>query len=231
LVYRKLLGCKPEMAASLKDLVAEHEKLSQLTCNLKVVLDESRQAERAVGDHLTDRLMEFLGLYRRHMLMEDQHFFPMALQWLSPDDFAEIDFSLFDQPDPLVDSESEGMFAELREEIMRLAAAEEISSDNRRETALLAAIQDLAAFNEAMRRSGDPVRLVQSSQAGYELEHNGNVLVHIPACSESRAAWCAYYYWKATALRNAASRPERRIGNSSLSAGVGKLQTEERDKG
>lgn len=26
----------------------------------------------------------------------------------------------------------------------------------------------------------------------------GNIVAHIPACSESRAAWCAYFFWKAT---------------------------------
>jgi hemerythrin-like domain-containing protein len=202
LVYRKLHSRYPEMAASLKDLVTEHEKLAQLTRNLMAALGESRQAEPAATDRVADQLMEFLSLYRHHMLMEDQYFFPAALQWLSPDDFAEIDFRLFDHPDPLLDRESEGMFAELREEITRLGAVEKTSSDNREEAALLAAIQDLAAFNEAMRRFGDAVRLVRSSQEGYELEQDGNVLVHIPPCSEARAAWCAYFYWKATALRN-----------------------------
>ena len=201
LVYRKLLSRYPEMAVSLKDLVTEHEKLAQSTRNLTAALGESQQAQPAVPDRLADHLMEFLSLYRHHMLMEDQHFFPVALQRLSSDDFEEIDFRLFDQPNPLLDRESEGMFAELRQEISRLGAAEKIS-DNREEAALLAAIQDLAAFNEAMGRSGNAVCLVRSSQEGYELEHNGNVLVHIPACSESRAAWCAYFYWKATELRN-----------------------------
>lgn len=202
LVYRKLLSRYPEVAASLKDLVAEHERLAQLTRKLMAALGESRQTQPAVTDRLADQLMEFIGLYRHHMLMEDQHFFPVALQWLSADDFAEIDFRLFDQPDPLLDLESEGMLGELRDEIMRLGAVEKTSSDNRDEAALLATILDLAAFNEAMRRSGAAVCLVRSSQEGYELERDGNVLVHIPACSESRAVWCAYFYWKATALRN-----------------------------
>ena len=79
----------------------------------------------------------------------------------------------------------------------RLGAIEKTLSDRREEAALLATIQDLATFNEAMRRSGDAVRLVRSSQEGYELKRNGNVLVHIPPCSESRAAWCAYFYRKA----------------------------------
>jgi hypothetical protein len=69
---------------------------------------------------------------------------------------------------------------------------------------LLAGFQSIAAFNDAMRRSGESALLTHSSAEGYELAHKGKVLVQIPACSESRAAWCAYFYWKATA-------PEKRL--------------------
>lgn len=201
LVYRKLLKRHPELAASLKDLVAEHETLAQSTRDLTGAIGESRQAPGAASGQLADRLMQFLDLYRHHMSMEDQHFFPMALQRLSADDFAEIDFTLFDQPDPLLDLKAEGLFADLRKEIARLGAVEKTLSDSREEAALLATILDLATFNEAMQRSGDTVRLVRSSQEGYELERDGKVLAHIPPCSESRAAWCAYFYRKAIVRR------------------------------
>jgi len=202
LVYRKLLRRCPDMAESLSDLVKEHEKLAHLTRNVLLAVGESRQAPPAANDGLARQLIEFLDFYRHHMLMEDQHFFPVALQRLSQDDFAEIDFTLFDRPDPLLDRKSEARFAELREEITRLGVAEKANSANREEAALLAGIQDIATFNEAMRRSGEAVCLVRSSGEGYELEHRGNVLVHIPACSESRAAWCGYFYWNATVRRN-----------------------------
>ena len=58
------------------------------------------------------------------MLMEEQHFFPLALQRLSRNDFAEIEFTLFDQPDPLFNRDAETRFAELRAEIARLAMAD-----------------------------------------------------------------------------------------------------------
>ena len=205
LVYRKLVTRRPDLAASLKNLVAEHEQLAQLTRNLTAALAEPRQAALPGGDYLAVRLTEFLRLYRQHMLMEDQHFFAAALRWLSPDDFGEIDFALFDQPDPLLDPSAEGTFAELRGEIMRLAAREKTRSDDRQEPALLAEIRDPATFNAVMQRSGAAVRLAGSAETGYELEHNGNVLVHIPACSESCAAWCAYFYWKASTPRSATS--------------------------
>jgi hemerythrin-like domain-containing protein len=198
LVYRKLLGRCPDMADTLKDLVKEHETLAYLTRSVMRAIADSHRDPPVVNDRLSDQLHEFLDLYRHHMLMEEQHFFPAAVHRLSDNDFAEIDFTLFDQPDPVFDRESEERFAELREEITRLGVIEATSSDDHQEAALLATFRDIAAFNEAMGRSGEPVRLIRSSGEGYELQHRGNVLVHIPACSESRAAWCAYFYWKAT---------------------------------
>jgi hypothetical protein len=137
------------------------------------------------------------------MRMEDRHFFPLAARRLTPEDLAEIDFTLFDRPDPLLDQASEARFAALREEIMRLGADEKVSSDQREEATRLAAIRDIASFNEAMRRSGQVVYLARASAEGYDLTSKGNVLVHIPACDESRAAWCAYFYWKAAGGKNA----------------------------
>jgi len=205
LLYRKLLGRQPDMAGSLKDLVKEHEKLASSTSDMMKAIAASRRDPPAPNERLADQLMEYLDLYRHHMRMEDQHFFPAALQGLSRDDFAEIDFTLFDRPDPLFDPESEEKYAELREEIARLGAAEKASGHNREEAVLLASIQGIATFNDAMQRSGEPLLLVRSPVGGYELHREGSVLVHIPACSEARAAWCAYFYWKAAAPGKTAS--------------------------
>jgi len=199
LVYRKLRSRHPDVASSLKDLVEEHERLGQLTENLSRAIGESQPDPAAVNGGLADRLREFLDFYRHHMLMEEQHFFPAALQTLSRNDWAEIDFSLFDQSDPLFDQQAEGRFAELRDEITRLAVAEKATSDNIEEAALLATLRDIAGFNEAMQRASEPLRLVRSPEAGYELLRNGSVLAQIPECDETRAAWCAYFFWKATA--------------------------------
>jgi len=166
---------------------------------LSRAIGESQPDPAAVNDGLADRLREFLDFYRHHMLMEEQHFFPAALQTLSRNDWAEIDFALFDQSDPLFDRQAEGRFAELRDEITRLAVAEKARTDNIGEAVLLATLRDIAAFNEAMQRASEPLRLVRSSEAGYELLRNGSVLAHIPDCGETRAAWCAYFFWKATA--------------------------------
>lgn len=199
LLYRKLKIRHPEMTDSLNDLVGEHEKLAHSTTDLVRAIDESQFDPPTPNERLADQLMSYLDAYRRHMLMEDLHFFPAALQLLCRDDFEEIDFTLFDKPDPLFDVECEERYAELRNEIAGQAAVEYTSGEQRDEAALLATFWSMAAFNDAMHRSGEPVLLTRSSAEGYELAHKGKFLMQIPACSESRAAWCAYFYWKATA--------------------------------
>ncbi len=196
-LYRKLVSRFPDLVQSLNGLVEEHEKLADLTRNLYQVLRKSQHDPSTSNEGLADQLSAFVDFYHRHMRVEEQHFFPLALQRLSPNDFAEIDFTLFDKPDPLFNKEAGEKFAELSDEITRLSIADKASADQREESALLATFLDIATFNERMQRIGEPVSLIYTSEGGYELERNGNILVHIPACSESRAAWCAYFFWKA----------------------------------
>jgi hemerythrin-like domain-containing protein len=197
LVYRKLLDRSSAGASSIEGLVGEHRKLTSVTLDLGRAIAESRNDPRATCEGLADRLAAFVDLYRSHMLMEERHFFPLALQRLTRNDFEEIDFTIFDQPDRLFDREVEGTFAELRNAITQLGDADRASVVRREEAVLLADCRDIAAFNEAMRRLGEPVKLTRSSGEGYALEFEEEIVTHIPACSEPRAAWCAYFYWKA----------------------------------
>jgi hemerythrin-like domain-containing protein len=196
LVYRKLRSRHPDMVKSLSTLVEEHERLAHLTASLRRTLRESQQEKAGTNDWFAKQLREFLEFYRHHMAMEERHFFPAALQSLSRNDWAEIDFTVFDQPDPLLDRSTEDRFAKLRDEITRLGQAQMTSAAHREEAACLGRLHDIADFNEAMQQSGESVRLNRSSEGGYELERGGSVLVHIPECSESRAVWCAYFFLK-----------------------------------
>lgn len=200
LVYRKLLNRCPEIAGSLRNLVDEHEKLAYFTRDLRRALGTMQYALPTANAGFAVQLNVFLESYRLHMLMEEQRFFPLALERLSSSDFAEIDFTLFDQADHLFDREAEERMVELHEAITRLGAAETTATDRREEAAWLASFRDIAAFNDAMRGTGEPLVLSQTSGGGYELKRGHNLLVHIPACSESRAAWCAYFYRKATGM-------------------------------
>jgi hemerythrin-like domain-containing protein len=191
-LYGKLVRRFPELAKPLENLVGEHEKLAEMTRKLTQRIGESRRDLA-----LADELRAYLDFYHHHMLMEEQHFFPLAQDRLSRVDFEEVDYTLFDRPDPLFNWGAERKFAELGDEIERAGFAEQAAAIERVESALLATLADVAAFNEAMQAMGEPVALAGSPEEGYALERLGRTLVHIPACSEARAAWCAYFFWKA----------------------------------
>jgi len=199
-LYRKLVSRFPDSAQSLKNLVEEHEKLAAMTRDLHQVIDGADSS--ALNEALADRLRAFLDFYHDHMLTEEQRFFPLALHRLSRNDFAEIDFTLFDDPDSALNREAEKKYADLSDEIAQLGIAEKARAGEREESALLATLVDIAAFNETMDKMGEPINLVRSSGGGYELARKENVLVRIPACSEARAAWCAYFFWKAATRVN-----------------------------
>ena len=215
LVYRKLLSRCPDMKESLVSLIGDHEELARLTGQLSQAMGEPRQDRVGLNERLVSQLKEFLEYYRRHMIMEEEYFFPAARQMLSRDDFAAIDFALFDQADPLFNRATEERFVELRDEILRLGGNPNGGADIREESAWLANLRDVATFNEAMKQFDKSILLTHSSNGGYDLERDGKVMVHIPECKESRAAWCAYFFWKGVAkaqgIVNFASLPAGRV--------------------
>ena len=203
LVYRKLIARFPELTESLKELGKEHEELAYRTRSLRQAIREWQQNSQAETDLLVDQLKTFVDYYRQHMRMEEQHFFPMALQRLSRDDFAEIDFTLFEQLNQSLLQEAEARYGELFAAIVQLGNADKAGTEQREEAARLATFRNIAAFNDAMRHEFEPVELVRLSGGGYALEGKGRTIAHIPECSEPRAAWCAYFFWKATTTARA----------------------------
>jgi hemerythrin-like domain-containing protein len=202
-LYRKLIRRSPGLAQSLKNLVEEHAQLAGMTRNLWQVLGESKKDRSGSQQELAEHLTAYVDFYHHHMRMEEEHFFPLAKDRLSRDDLDEVDFALFDKPDPLFSRGAERKFAELRDEITRLGIAERASAMRREESALLATFVDIATCNETMQKMGEAFVLVRSPGGGYTLECAGQTQVNIPECSEPRAAWCAYFFWKAaTATRN-----------------------------
>jgi hypothetical protein len=169
-----------------------------LTKNLCRTIGESQRDLPATNDSLRDQLLVFVNLYRLHMQTEEEHFFPLVLKLLSIKELAEIDFTLFNQP-RFFSQEMEDKFVDLHAAISKIGIADKHSTYRRDEATWLANFHDVAAFNEEMRASGERVHLCRSGD-GYELECEGQVRVHIPECSEARATWCAYFFWKATTI-------------------------------
>lgn len=195
LVFRMLQQHEPDRAAALHDLDTEHEQLAQLTerfaRDLRDVLDAPAEAS-------IDPLHQYVDIYRQHIAAEELQFFPAVLESLPRGVLANLDARLFDRQDHLFDRAAEARFAHLRREIQRHTGDRSIMSGSgpvlTDEIALLRGLDSVDAFNQAMLARG--LQLVPYRAGGFALERNGQWLLDIPDCDESRAGWCAYYYAK-----------------------------------
>jgi hemerythrin-like domain-containing protein len=194
LVYQRLSEIAPDLRSDLRDLVAEHHRIHELTASFASAMRRWREDLQAPESSPREVLREFTLRYRQHMRSEDERFFPLAEQRLSRSDWDSLDFALFDRDDPLFDHAAEERFTDLRERIEALAGL-----GGARTCALgvadgLRGLTGIESFNASMQSSGHPYRLARFAQGGYGLERDLQLLLFIPPCSSERAAWCAYSY-------------------------------------
>ncbi len=205
LLFRKLIRRAPQSAAGLSNLMEEHKELARLTENLAGLVTKMPEQPDVSLEPLKNTLRHFVDYYYHHMSMEEKHFFPTALRLLSPGDWAETDFSVFDQNDPLFDSMAEERFSKLYHEISRLSEQRGELRATRTllegETKLLRQLTNVAQFNELMKASGTSVRLFQFPGGNYGLKDGEYLIMEIPECAETRAVWCAHYFLKGTQSR------------------------------
>ena len=194
LVYELLSKRDPGSCAGLKNLTSEHVRLRELTRAFGEAVRRLREAPQSAEPAVREVIRDFTRRYRQHMGEEDERFFPLAEQKLSRDEWAALDFAVFDRDDPLLANATEHRFSALRrriEEANQLGRAREhvLDAGNR-----LRALSGLESFNELMKSGGTPFRLNGFAGGGYGLEHEHELALFIPECSAERAAWCAYSY-------------------------------------
>ncbi len=101
MIFEKLKARDPTAAASVGDLEAEHEKgskrLRRVARAVENVLDD-REIPRQTVDEI---IRDFIDHERQHMAMEENVFFPAAVEVLRPQDWAEIHARLTARKDPL----------------------------------------------------------------------------------------------------------------------------------
>jgi hemerythrin-like domain-containing protein len=118
-VFEKLRVRDSTAAAKIGDLAADHqrgaERLRRVAQAVESVLADRELLRQTVNDIIRD----FIEQERRHMTMEEQVFFPAAINALEPTDWAEIASRLRDRSDPLF-SEVEEKFEVVRTHILQL---------------------------------------------------------------------------------------------------------------
>jgi hemerythrin-like domain-containing protein len=92
LIYRKLrLAAQPAAINAVGDLLAEHETLSQLTDELEAALDNLLSDAAEDRARFVGVAQPFVERHRQHLKSEDDELFPIAVQCLSDEDWAEIE--------------------------------------------------------------------------------------------------------------------------------------------
>jgi hemerythrin-like domain-containing protein len=120
-VFQKLKERDPAAAARVGDLDAEHkseaERLRRVAQAVESVLMDQEILRSAVDDIIRD----FIEHERRHIDMEERHFFPAAASALLPQDWDEIAAAkLTGQKDPIFSDAVEKRFEAVRSHILEL---------------------------------------------------------------------------------------------------------------
>jgi hemerythrin-like domain-containing protein len=125
MVFRKMRERNPTLTQTMADLEAEHEKISRLAHQfweaVQNVLQDADISLSAFGEVAR----HFVRDQRRHMQMEDEYFFPLAQQILTPHDWAEIDERITREEDPVFGGKVPQVFAALRDDILKWEAEDE----------------------------------------------------------------------------------------------------------
>lgn len=196
LIFRKLQSLDSSRAETVSEILHDHKTISEITSLVKNSFKDSG-SEGIQATKLREHMRQFVDHYRAHIKAEEETFFPLALETLTKNDWAAIEFELYDRKDPLVDVEVEARFRSLSDKVRKLSDRSEHSNSLKRKSKQLLQLNSVQAFNNMMENTDYKYRMVKYSEGAYGLKLDGKVVIEIPVCSETRAAWCAFFYVKA----------------------------------
>jgi hemerythrin-like domain-containing protein len=194
LVYKLLSKRDPDSCAGLRDLIADHRRLHELTEAFAEAVRRVRAEPQSGEPKPQEVIREFTKHYRQHMRDEDERFFRLAEERLSEEDWYTLDFAIFEEDDPLFGLAAEQRFSALSERIEALAEKGKARQSVIDAANKLRGLSGIESFNESMKSAGESLRLARFAKGGYALERDRELLLYIPECSAERAAWCAYCY-------------------------------------
>jgi hemerythrin-like domain-containing protein len=120
LVFAKLRIRDPTAAAKIGDLAGEHRKGAERLRRVLHAVDNVLAGQEVLRQNVDTVVRDFIEQERRHMMMEDRYFFPVAITALKPEDWAEIASAVTLHKDPLFSDLAEERFDGLRAHILQL---------------------------------------------------------------------------------------------------------------
>jgi hemerythrin-like domain-containing protein len=206
LVYQLLVKRDPAARTELRDLLADHRHLHDLAQAFAETVRPTAGNCAIAEPAAREGIVQFTQHYRQHMRLEEERFFRLAEERLSRDDWDLLDFTMFDEDDPLFDNATERRFAGLRGRIEALAERDKARRAVLEAAAELRGISGIESFNAMMSTTGRRARLLGLAKGGYGLEIDRELVLHIPDCAAERAAWCAYCFLQGSHWRQPAEK-------------------------
>lgn len=120
LVFDKLKSRDPVAAAKIGDLAREHRKGTNRLRKVAHAIEYALADGEILREKMRAIVGEFIAHERKHMTLENQHFFPAALKALKPEDWDEITHAVTGHSDPLFSDAVEERFDAVRAYIVQL---------------------------------------------------------------------------------------------------------------
>ncbi len=113
----------------MTDLEAEQEEISTLARHFQKAVQNVLQDAEISRSAFDEVVLHFVRDQRRYMKMEEERFFPLAQQILTPDDWVEIDERIAREDDPVFGVDVSQESATLRDKILKWEAEDEALED------------------------------------------------------------------------------------------------------
>jgi hemerythrin-like domain-containing protein len=128
-VFAAVRAVRPDVAAEIGDLPAEHRRVHERAGELGRLIDALLSETDVPRAAVVEAAREFIGAERRHMLFEDDRAFPLIEKTLGPSDWARIEAVLALGSDPLFGVLVEEKFKRLSQRLIRWEAESWVRSD------------------------------------------------------------------------------------------------------
>jgi hypothetical protein len=110
-----------------------------------------RGQPQAAQPEAREVIRDFTRHYRQHMRSEEEQFVRLAERHLSRNDWASLDFALFDRDDPLFDHAEEERFSALRQRIEETAEQRKARRWMLEAANELRGLSGIESFNQSMK--------------------------------------------------------------------------------
>ncbi|HTO83650.1 MAG TPA: hemerythrin domain-containing protein [Methylomirabilota bacterium] len=119
-IFERLRVRDPAAGEIIGTLGQEHKKLAELTRRFVGAVSNASRDVQLPREWLDAVAKEYVLANRLHMQIEEEHFFPRAMAYLTVDDWAGIDQRVARADDPVFGEKVEEAYLYLHERVLRL---------------------------------------------------------------------------------------------------------------